>query len=232
MKMTLRLSAFALFSLSLVGACSSSNDPAVNSSDTDGDSSSSDSGGTSSNASSASTATDGSNGGSSSSSETTGTDGGAGQTGMTSEDFRPACDLSLSAGGDEIKKGTACTDEDPPICWRTCGPQSSGWKSETCQAGVYAEGDCVFPTDQTYECFKIPDEVPAECPATADEMPQASGECDVPECTLCNVEDQYLTSSGEVKVGYCVCQSANSEGTRSWSCASGTAWPCPLGQGC
>jgi hypothetical protein len=34
MKMTLRLSAIALFSCTLVGACSSSNDPAVNSNDT------------------------------------------------------------------------------------------------------------------------------------------------------------------------------------------------------
>ena len=165
--------------------------------------------------------------------ETTGssTDGSAG-AGTSSEDFTPACDLTLSVGGEEIKKGTACADEDPEICWRKCGPQSSGWKSETCTSGVYAEGDCVFPSDATYECYKIPEEQHAECPTTTEEMPQASQECDVPECNPCNVEDQYMTSSGEVKVGYCVCQPANSEGTRTWSCASGTAWPCPLGQGC
>jgi hypothetical protein len=236
MKMTLRLSAMALFSCTLVGACSSSNDPAVNSNDTDGDSSGTDSGGTGSNASGETSGTDASSngtGGASSSSETdttSGTDGSAGETGA--EDFRPACELTLSAAGEEIKKGTACTDEDPQLCWRTCGPQSSGWKSETCMARVYAEGDCVFPSDQTYECYAIPDEVPAECPTTTEEMPKASAECDVPECTLCNVENQYLTSSGEVKVGYCVCQPPNSAGTRSWSCSSGTAWPCPLGQGC
>lgn len=226
MKMILPLSAFALFSLTLLGGCSSNNDPAVNESDSGSDSSS-DSGGTSS----SSDTTDTSSGGSNGETDTSSTSDGAGGT-SSGEDFTPACDLALSAAGEEIKKGVACTDDDPQLCWRKCGPQSVGWKSETCTSGVYAEGDCVFPTDGDYACFAIPEEQHADCPTTTEEMPQASAECDVPECNLCNVEDQYMTSTGEVKVGYCVCQPPNTEGTRTWTCASGTAWPCPLGQGC
>ena len=71
--------------------------------------------------------------------------------------------------------------------------------------------------------------VDASCPATA---PQASQPCDVKECTLCNVGGNYLDSTGASKVGYCVCPPAGGSGTRKWSCASATAWPCPSGQGC
>ena len=98
------------------------------------------------------------------------------------------------------------------------------------KAAFFAPEMEISPCNGIYECYAIPDELNADCPT--DETPQASVECDVPECNPCNVDDQYLTSSGEAKVGYCVCQPANSEGTRTWSCASGTAWPCPLGQGC
>jgi len=43
---------------------------------------------------------------------------------------------------------------------------------------------------------------------------------------------QYLDSSGAVKIGYCVCTQPNAAGVRTWSCASDTAWPCPLANGC
>jgi hypothetical protein len=141
----------------------------------------------------------------------------------------PPCDLSTTAAGEEIKKGTACTEEDVQLCWRTCGPNSSGWKAETCEAGAYAEGDCEFPPEDDYSCYAVPETISADCPA---EAPQASSDCEVPECTVCNFENEYLTSSGEAKVGYCICQEPSSSGSRTWSCASGTAWPCPSGQGC
>jgi len=144
----------------------------------------------------------------------------------------PPCDLTRTLAGEEIKKGTACTPDDLQLCWRKCGPQGVGWKSETCSGGVYAEGDCQFPAAVGYECFAIPDTQHAECPTDPAMTPQASEECSVPECNPCNVDGQYLTSSGEAKVGYCVCQPPNSAGTRTWSCASGTAWPCPFGMGC
>ncbi len=145
--------------------------------------------------------------------------------------FTPKCDLAPTAAGDEIKKGAACTAEDPECCWRSCGPQSIGWKTETCLAGFYEEGDCQFPADADYSCFAIPDEIDAEaCPRDA--PPQATGDCDVAECILCNLDDTYLDSKGSAKVGFCVCQPPNSDGKRTWSCGSSTAWPCPLGQGC
>lgn len=146
----------------------------------------------------------------------------------------PPCDLTLTEAGEEIKKGVACTENDPQLCYRKCGPTGVGWKTEACQGGVYAEGDCQFPSGDgnEYSCFSIPEEQHADCPSTVEEMPQASQECDVPECNPCNVDNQYMTSSGNVKVGYCVCQPPSSDGSRSWSCASGTAWPCPLGEGC
>ncbi len=159
-----------------------------------------------------------------------GTTGGAGGSG--GENFSPACDVSTTAAGMAIAKGVACVAADPQLCWKKCGPQSSGWKSETCTGGVYAEADCVFPSSGDYSCFKIPTTQNAACPTDAAMMPQASQTCDVPECNPCNVGGQYKTSSAEVKVGWCICQPANSSGKRTWSCASGTAWPCPLGQGC
>ncbi len=211
--------------------CSSDNDPSVSdSSDSGADStseatSSKGSGGTSSSTTSSAT----SGGGSSSDTNATDTSSTDGSTTGTLGD--PPCDLSTTVAGDEIKKGVACTDDDPALCWRTCGPTSVGWKSEECQAGVYAEGDCLFPDDgTTYECFKIADPVSADCPT--DETPQATMDCDVPTCTPCNLDNQYLDSSGNAKVGYCVCQEPNSEGTRTWTCASATAWPCPAGAGC
>ena len=124
----------------------------------------------------------------------------------------------------------ACAAEDVQLCYRTCGPGSSGWKTEECVAGFYAEGDCAFPADGDYSCYKIPDVIDAAvCPT---ETPQATMACDVPECTLCNLDNQYLDSGGAVKTGYCVCNPPNADGERVWTCASDTAWPCPAGNGC
>lgn len=161
----------------------------------------------------------------------TGTGGSAGGTSAV-ENFDPPCDLTLNSAGAEIAKGVACAPEDPQLCWRKCGPAGVGWKSETCTNALYVEGDCVFPTNGDYSCFAIPETLHAECPTDPTLMPQASQECTVPECNPCNIDGQYKTSSGEAKVGYCVCQAPNSAGTRTWSCASGTAWPCPFGAGC
>lgn len=156
-------------------------------------------------------------------------DGVAGACNTT--DFTPKCDLTPTAAGAEIKKGTACTEADPQCCFRTCGPQSIGWKTETCIAGAYEEGDCQFPPDADYSCYAVPEQIDATvCPQDA--PPQAGQECDVAECTLCNLDDTYLDSGGSSKVGYCVCQAPNGDGKRTWSCGSTTAWPCPLGQGC
>ena len=38
-------------------------------------------------------------------------------------------------------------------------------------------------------------------------------------------------AAGAPKIGWCVCQ-PGATGMTTWSCASDTAWPCPLGAGC
>jgi hypothetical protein len=246
---TCRVSFLALSALIAVAAaagCSSENEPATGASGSgsgsggtspgSGGSGAGDSGAGGSGADGG-TGGDGSGTGGASGSGGSGGSGTGGSTGGTSgtEDFTPACDLTLTVGGEAIAKGVACTDQDPPLCWKKCGPASVGWKSETCTGGIYAEGDCVFPADGDYSCFAIPETMHAECPTDPALMPQASQACTVPECNPCNVGGQYKTSSTtspEIKVGWCVCQAPSSSGTRTWSCASGTAWPCPAGQGC
>ena len=97
-------------------------------------------------------------------------------------------------------------------------------------AGAYVEGDCAFPAAGNYSCFKVPAMIDATACGAA--MPQASKPCTVPECTLCNLNNSYLDSAGAAKVGYCICQPAKTDGSRTWTCASATAWPCPSGNGC
>jgi hypothetical protein len=50
-------------------------------------------------------------------------------------------------------------------------------------------------------------------------------------CTPCNFEGYYEDTAGGEKEGFCVCE-AEEMGMRLWTCASGTAWPCPNAQGC
>jgi hypothetical protein len=125
-------------------------------------------------------------------------------------------------------KGGACTSSDPQLCYKTCGPESIGFKSETCTAGTYVEqSGCSFPPGMDYSCFKIPAMISAACPTT---IPQAGMACTVAPCTLCNLNGAYLDSTSTMKMGYCVCPMGT--GMQKWSCASTTAWPCPAGQGC
>jgi hypothetical protein len=145
--------------------------------------------------------------------------------------YHPPCGVTPALSGEEIKKGTFCTPEDPQLCYRECGPFQVGWKTETCLAGVYAEGDCSFPEDGDYSCFAIPDEIDTSvCPT--DSPPRSTEECDVPACTLCNINGQYRDTSNNAKDGYCVCRPPDEEGVRTWTCASTTAWPCPFSRGC
>lgn len=147
-------------------------------------------------------------------------------------DFSPPCFLGPTvSGGEEIKKGTSCTAEDPPLCYRTCGPNQTGWKTETCLAGVYAEGDCTFPPENDYSCYKIPDPIDTTaCGLTA--PPAATDPCTAPLCMSCNFDGFYEDTGSDVKLGFCTCREADGDGVRRWTCASETAWPCPLNQGC
>ena len=157
-----------------------------------------------------------------------GTTGSAGSGG--SAFGQPPCLSSVTKGG-------ACTASDQQLCYKTCGPEKTGFKSEMCtSAGTYAEmSGCSFDSSKDYSCYKIPTAANAQCPAGV--TPQGSAACDVPHCVLCNslggvVGGQYNDSSGAPKVGWCTCQEPNSAGMRTWTCASDTAWPCPLGKGC
>ena len=136
-----------------------------------------------------------------------------------------------------VIKGGACTPTDQQFCYKTCGPEKTGVKTETCTtAGTYAEmSGCTFDPAKDYSCYKIPTAANTACPAGV--TPQGSMACDVPHCMLCNslqgvIGGQYLDSTGAPKVGWCTCQEPNGDGLRTWTCASDTAWPCPLGAGC
>jgi hypothetical protein len=169
--------------------------------------------------------------------ETTGTsDGGtidAGETTGTSDGgtsaFQPVCKGLVTAGGAEPAKGVVCTATDPQLCYKTCGPKSIGFKSETCTGGSYAEqSGCSFPPGD-YSCYKIPSAIDPSCPTAT---PQASQPCNVATCVLCSVGGSYLDSAGASKTGYCVCPVTSTGSPGSWTCASTSAWPCPGGQGC
>jgi hypothetical protein len=165
-----------------------------------------------------------------------GTAGAASSTAGTSGggDFMPLCAGLTTAAGPAPTKAGACTADDPQTCYKTCGPQSTGFKSETCSAGAYAEqSGCAFPADLDAACFKLPTTQDTTCPTAP---PQASTECTVAPCTLCNggggPTGTYLDSKGASKVGYCVCPAPGASGTSKWSCASTDAWPCPGAKGC
>jgi hypothetical protein len=194
-------------------ACSGSNDPAM----TGG-------AGTNGTGSAGTTGTAGTTG----VAGTTGSGGSA--AGMSGAFGEPAC---LST----VTKGGPCTPTDQQFCYKTCGPEKTGVKTETCTtAGTYAEmSGCSFDPSKDYACYKIPTAANTQCPAGV--TPMGSMACDVPHCVLCNslggvVGGQYNDSSGAPKVGWCTCQEPNSAGMRTWTCASDTAWPCPLGRGC
>jgi hypothetical protein len=166
----------------------------------------------------------------------TGAGGAAGTTGTST--FQPLCASLLTAAKEAPTKNGICSDPtDPQLCYKSCGPASVGFKSETCTAGVYVEqSGCSFLPDLDYSCYKIPTDsngtfvVDASCPAT---VPQASSVCTVKTCVLCNVNGGYLDSGGAAKTGYCVCPEPSAvSGTSKWTCAASTAWPCPAGKGC
>src|SRR5262249_17310831 len=136
-----------------------------------------------------------------------------------------------------VSKGNACTSIDPPLCYKTCGPEKQGLKSETCDSiGVWVEmAGCAFDPSRDYSCYRIPATGNTACGASV--TPIAGTACDVPQCTTCNslqgaTGGQYFDSAGATRNGYCVCQAPNSSGMRTWSCASDTSWPCPGNSGC
>jgi collagen type VII alpha len=174
---------------------------------------------------------------------TTGSTGTAGTTGSTgtggttgaggAAPGQPACGNTVSSAMPIAKSGT-CTSADTQLCYKTCGPASVGFKSETCSGnpGIYNEGDCTFPPGD-YSSYAIPTSIPPECPTTAPEAGSAQPACTIASNIVCGGYSNagtptqttgYLDSTGAPKVGYCVCAGTT---TKHWSCASTTAWPCP-----
>jgi hypothetical protein len=162
---------------------------------------------------------------------TTGAGGSTATTTTGTNPYQPSCTGLSTAAGVPPAKNVLCPDPtDPPLCYKTCGPASVGFKSETCTVGAYVEqSGCSFLSGEDFSCYKIPAAIDPSCPTTT---PKASDPCTVAPCTLCNVNNGYLDSSGAPKTGYCVCPVAGASGTSKWSCASSTAWPCPAGLGC
>lgn len=222
--------------LTLIGAgwlgmagCSGSNDPSGPSATTGGSAATT---GGSAATTGGSAATTGGSTGASTGGASASTGGASASTGgsATAGMFTPLCGALTTAANVAPTKGGACTADDPQLCYKTCGPQSIGFKSETCTSGAYVEqSGCSFKPDLDASCYKIPTTLDPSCPAAA---PQAGTECTVEACTPCSDSSgTYLDSSAAPKIGYCVCPESTS-GTRKWSCASLTAWPCPQGMGC
>ncbi len=126
-------------------------------------------------------------------------------------------------------KAAVCSDTDPQVCTKTCGPEKVGLKTETCLSGVYVEGACQFDPARDYSCYKIPATEDPACPTT---LPQAGAACTITDCVVSGGASGYLDSTGAMKLGYCVCQASATAPPPTWSCATTTAWPCPLGNGC
>ncbi|MEI9938210.1 MAG: hypothetical protein WDO69_13400 [Pseudomonadota bacterium] len=152
-----------------------------------------------------------------------GSAGGGETAGSPSNLPEPACN-------DGVVKGSTCTAASSQFCYKSCGPDNLGFKSETCQNGAYVEQSvpgCSFPAAQDYSCYKLPSRLPSECPTG---VPRGGRPCQISSCTVCfggaATAPQYQDSTGVQKPGFCVCAGA------VWTCASTTSWPCPDGQGC
>ena len=165
--------------------------------------------------------------------------GTAGTTGAGGSSAVAAC--TTTGAGTSIAKGIACTATDTQLCTKTCGPEKTGTKTETCTAGAYVEGSvCSFPAvaptaSGTYSCYAVPATADARCPTDPTMAPQASMACSIPDCVVCGGTTTgqttgYKDSTGAAKAGFCVCQASATSPT--WSCASTTAWPCPGNAGC
>jgi hypothetical protein len=113
-------------------------------------------------------------------------------------------------------KGAPCTNQGV-ACKKTCGPQSLGWKSETCNSGMIAESPtCEFECTDTsvdWGCYSLAG-APTCNPAN---IPMASQACTTAPCAPCT--GGYLDTSMASKMGDCICAAGK------WSCTASTQWP-------
>ena len=152
-------------------------------------------------------------------------------TGGTAAFGEPAC---LST----VVKGGACTPTDQQFCYKTCGPEKTGVKTETCTtAGTYAEmSGCSFEPSQGFLLLQDPDRGQHGVPGGRD----APGLDGLRRPALRALQQprrrrrRQLPRLGRRAQGRLVHLPGAERGTglRTWTCASDTAWPCPLGAGC
>ena len=142
----------------------------------------------------------------------------------------PLCGITLA--GEATAKGISCTLADVQLCYKACGPQSIGFKSETCSGGVYTESvGCNYPEGYDYSCYKIPAVFDASCPVS----PLHNTPCTVVPCVACVstvAVSGYPDPSSSAPIAYCICALNATAGVYKWSCAQATAWPCPGRYGC
>jgi hypothetical protein len=147
----------------------------------------------------------------------------------------------MTSAGVAIGKNVPCTDSDPQLCYKTCGPTNSGgWKSETCTNNgttrAYVEVSACIWTKSDYSCYKVPAtlaELDSQCPVGV--TPKAGEPCSIPACIACtnSVDGNYIPSGDSAipKPGWCVCNT-DAEPPK-WTCGStGAGWPCPGAAGC
>ena len=134
-------------------------------------------------------------GGSSGTGGVAGTGGGTGvggTAGAGGASFgQPACPATVTKGG-------ACASTDVPLCYKTCGPEKTGVKSDTCTGGVYAEmSGCLFDPTRDYSCYKLPSTSIAAC---GTDVPIAGSACNVAACQICN-STEGLRGGGYARFG-------------------------------
>ena len=169
------------------------------------------------------------------SSETTGS-GGEGGRGAFDASAGDSAPFGEPACPSTVAEGRECAPADVQFCYKSCGPEGVGVKSETCRSsGLYNEMvGCSYDLSRDYSCYRIPSAPSDGCGTPT---PQAGQPCDVPACLVCNsrqglVDGEYFSAGGAVTEGWCVCSASGTAGTRTWSCANASMWPCPLGRGC
>jgi hypothetical protein len=120
-------------------------------------------------------------------------------------------------------KGAMCTNEGVG-CKKSCGPQSVGWKSETCTNALVVEGKtCEFECGDTsvnWGCYSLT--AATSCDTT--NVPVSGAACTAAACVPC--AGGYKDTSNTAKTGACVCVAGAT--MSKWSCAATTptnAWP-------
>jgi len=168
-----------------------------------------------------------------------GSSGSSGAAGTGGTTFSPACAGLTTAGGVPPIRACGCTATDPQLCYKPCGVEGQGAKSETCTGGVYVEAVlCAFDPAKDYSCYKLPPDSSRTgnptCPA---QPPRESAACTVDHCVVCNSSGGlpggvYIDRGGFVPTGYCVCSLPDPAGNRTWNCDGIDQWPCPDASGC